>query len=103
MSGVDLADGRQVRKGAASSVAQWVRDNGGTPPDELGRTVDGISAVGGTPLVVAEKAAGDGPGGGGPARALGVIYLKDIIKEGLPQRFAQMPTMAILTVLITAD
>ena len=55
MSGVNLADGRQVRKGAASSVAQWVRDNGGTPPPDLGGMVDGISAVGGTPLVVAEK------------------------------------------------
>jgi len=103
MSGVDLADGRQVRKGAASSVAQWVRDNGGTPPDELGRTVDGISAVGGTPLVVAEKAAGDGPGGGGPARALGVIYLKDIIKEGIAERFAEMRKMGIRTVMITGD
>jgi K+-transporting ATPase ATPase B chain len=98
MSGVNLADGRQVRKGAASSVAQWVRDNGGTPPDELGRTVDGISAVGGTPLVVAEKAAG-----GGPARGLGVIYLKDIVKEGIAERFAEMRKMGIRTVMITGD
>src|ERR1700741_709150 len=51
MSGIALADGREVRKGAASSVAKWVRDNGGSPPDELGGMVDGISAVGGTPLV----------------------------------------------------
>jgi potassium-transporting ATPase ATP-binding subunit len=98
MSGVNLADGRQVRKGAASSVAQWVRDNGGTPPDELGRTVDGISAVGGTPLVVAEK-----PAGGGSARALGVIYLKDIVKEGIAERFAEMRRMGIRTVMITGD
>ncbi|MGH3212361.1 MAG: potassium-transporting ATPase subunit KdpB, partial [Trebonia sp.] len=58
MSGVDLADGREVRKGAASSVQQWVRDNGGNPPADLGALVDGISAAGGTPLVVAEKVNG---------------------------------------------
>jgi potassium-transporting ATPase ATP-binding subunit len=96
MSGVDMADGRRVRKGAASSVAQWVRDNGGTPPDELGRTVDGISAVGGTPLVVAEKA-------NGTTRALGVVYLKDIVKEGIAERFAEMRKMGIRTVMITGD
>jgi potassium-transporting ATPase ATP-binding subunit len=96
MSGIDLADGRQVRKGAASSVAQWVRDNGGTTPDELGGMVDGISAVGGTPLVVAERA-------GGTARALGVIYLKDIVKEGIAERFAEMRAMGIRTVMITGD
>jgi potassium-transporting ATPase ATP-binding subunit len=96
MSGVNLADGREVRKGAASSVAQWVRDNGGSPPDELGRMVDGISAVGGTPLVVAEK-------NNGPARALGVIYLKDIVKEGIAERFAEMRKMGIRTVMITGD
>ena len=96
MSGIDLADSRQVRKGAASSVAQWVRDNGGTPPAELGGMVDGISSVGGTPLVVAEKS-------GGSARALGVIYLKDIVKEGIAERFAEMRTMGIRTVMITGD
>jgi K+-transporting ATPase ATPase B chain len=96
MSGIDLADGRQVRKGAASSVAQWVRDNGGTPPEELGGMVDGISAVGGTPLVVAEKV-------GGGAKALGVIYLKDIVKEGIAERFAEMRKMGIRTVMITGD
>ncbi len=97
MSGVNLADGREVRKGAASSVAQWVRDHGGTPPSELGGMVDGISAVGGTPLVVAEKDPG------GPARALGVVYLKDIVKEGIAERFAEMRTMGIRTVMITGD
>jgi potassium-transporting ATPase ATP-binding subunit len=96
MSGVNLADGREVRKGAASSVAQWVRDNGGTPPDELGGMVDGISAVGGTPLVVAEK-------NNGAARAMGVIYLKDIVKEGIAERFAEMRKMGIRTVMITGD
>ncbi|MGH3407275.1 MAG: potassium-transporting ATPase subunit KdpB [Streptosporangiaceae bacterium] len=96
MSGVDLADGREVRKGAAASVAQWIRDNGGNPPDELGGMVDGISGVGGTPLVVAEA-------DHGTARALGVIYLKDIVKEGIAERFAEMRKMGIKTVMITGD
>ena len=96
MSGVNLADGREVRKGAASSVQQWIRDNGGTPPAELGQMVDDISAVGGTPLVVAEKA-------NGTAKALGVVYLKDIVKEGIAERFAEMRAMGIRTVMITGD
>jgi potassium-transporting ATPase ATP-binding subunit len=96
MSGIDLAGGRQVRKGAAASVSQWVRDNGGTPPDELAAMVDGISGVGGTPLVVAEHDKG-------AARALGVIYLKDIVKEGIAERFAEMRRMGIRTVMITGD
>ncbi|HUA30999.1 MAG TPA: potassium-transporting ATPase subunit KdpB [Streptosporangiaceae bacterium] len=96
MSGVDLADGRQVRKGAAASVSQWIRDNGGTPPPGLGQTVDSISGVGGTPLVVAERA-------NGTAKALGVIYLKDIVKEGIAERFAEMRAMGIRTVMITGD
>jgi K+-transporting ATPase ATPase B chain len=96
MSGVDLADGREVRKGAASAVRQWVRDNGGTPPADLGEMVDGISAAGGTPLVVAEKV-------NGTARALGVIQLKDIVKQGIAERFAEMRAMGIRTVMITGD
>jgi potassium-transporting ATPase ATP-binding subunit len=96
MSGVNLADGREVRKGAASSVAEWVRDNGGTPPAELGQIVDGISAAGGTPLLVAEKT-------NGTARALGVIYLKDIVKQGIAERFGEMRAMGIRTVMITGD
>jgi K+-transporting ATPase ATPase B chain len=96
MSGIDLADGRQVRKGASASVIQWIRDNGGTPPAGLVQMVDGISGVGGTPLVVAEKA-------NGTARALGVIYLKDIVKEGIAERFAEMRKMGIRTVMITGD
>jgi len=103
MSGVDLADGRQVRKGAAASVSQWIRDNGGEPPAGLGHTVDSISGVGGTPLVVADKPAHGGAGGGGGARALGVIYLKDIVKEGIAERFAEMRKMGIRTVMITGD
>jgi K+-transporting ATPase ATPase B chain len=97
MSGVNLADGREVRKGAANSVATWIRENGGTPPEQLGVLVDGISAAGGTPLVVAEKSPG------GVARALGVIHLKDIVKQGISERFAEMRAMGIRTVMITGD
>jgi K+-transporting ATPase ATPase B chain len=96
MSGVDLADGREVRKGASSAVREWVRDNGGTLPAELGQTVDSISGAGGTPLVVAEKV-------DGTARALGVIYLKDIVKQGIAERFQEMRAMGIRTVMITGD
>jgi potassium-transporting ATPase ATP-binding subunit len=96
MSGIDLAGGRQVRKGASSAVRQWIRDNGGEPPAGLGAMVDSISGVGGTPLVVAEK-------DNGTARALGVIYLKDIVKEGIAERFAEMRKMGIRTVMITGD
>ena len=96
MSGVDLADGRQVRKGAAASVAAWIRENGGTPRRELGGTVDEISGAGGTPLVVAERH-------DGTARALGVINLKDIVKEGIAERFDEMRAMGIRTVMITGD
>jgi potassium-transporting ATPase ATP-binding subunit len=98
MSGVDLADGEEVRKGASSSVQNWISENGGTTPPELGQTVDSISGAGGTPLVVAEK-----PADGGPARALGVIYLKDVIKPGIKERFDELRKMGIKTVMITGD
>ncbi len=96
MSGVDLADGRQVRKGAASAVMKWVRDQGGHPTAEVGTSVDAISASGGTPLVVAEAT-------GGTARALGVVHLKDVVKEGMRERFDEMRRMGIRTVMITGD
>jgi K+-transporting ATPase ATPase B chain len=96
MSGVDLHDGRQVRKGASSAVREWIRSSGGTPPQELGQMVDAISAAGGTPLVVAERH-------NGTARALGVIHLKDIVKEGIAERFAELRKMGIRTVMITGD
>ncbi|HEX9066994.1 MAG TPA: potassium-transporting ATPase subunit KdpB [Streptosporangiaceae bacterium] len=102
MSGIDLAGGRQVRKGASSAVREWIRQSGGTPTDDLGQVVDGISSAGGTPLVVAERY-GDGLGGGQTARALGVIHLKDIVKEGIGERFAEMRKMGIRTVMITGD
>ncbi len=97
MSGVNLADGREVRKGAASAVTSWVTEHGGTVPGELGALVDEISAAGGTPLVVAERPAD------GAAQALGVIHLKDIVKEGIRERFAEMRAMGIRTVMITGD
>jgi K+-transporting ATPase ATPase B chain len=95
MSGCDV-DGREVRKGAASSVRAWVRENGGLPPAGLGAVVDGIASAGGTPLVVAEN----GPDG---ARALGVVHLKDIVKQGIRERFGEMRAMGIRTVMITGD
>ncbi len=101
MSGVDLALGngavRHVRKGAATAVMKWVRDNGGHPSEQVGPLVDGISATGGTPLLVAEHVRGQ------PARALGVIHLKDIVKQGMRQRFDEMRRMGIRTVMITGD
>ncbi|GIH11938.1 potassium-transporting ATPase subunit KdpB [Rugosimonospora africana] len=101
MSGVDLSEegggsNRQLRKGAATAVAEWVRSQGGTVPDQIGDIVDGISAVGGTPLVVGETVAGT-------ARVLGVIHLKDVVKQGMRQRFDEMRRMGIRTVMITGD
>ena len=75
---------------------KWVRDNGGHPTDEVGATVDAIAASGGTPLVVAERSTGR-------PRALGVINLKDVVKEGMRERFAEMRRMGIRTVMITGD
>ncbi|WP_434093928.1 potassium-transporting ATPase subunit KdpB [Nonomuraea pusilla] len=91
MSGVNL-DGREVRKGAATAVMKWVRDHGGHPTEEVGHLVDGISGSGGTPLVVAEK-----------DRVLGVIHLKDVVKQGMRERFDEMRRMGIRTVMITGD
>jgi K+-transporting ATPase ATPase B chain len=100
MSGVDIHDdggNRSIRKGAATAVLRWVRDHGGRPTDEIGSMVDAISGQGGTPLVVAEHIEGE------PARALGVIQLKDIVKQGMRQRFDEMRRMGIRTVMITGD
>ncbi len=91
MSGLDI-DGRQIRKGAAESVKQWVGEQGGTAPEELGDVVDRIARAGSTPLVVA-----DGPS------VLGVIELKDVVKQGIRERFAEMRAMGIRTIMITGD
>jgi K+-transporting ATPase ATPase B chain len=101
MSGVDI-QGRAVRKGAADSVRRWVEEQGGTISAELGRAVDSISAQGGTPLVVAESSVPGRPSLR-PPRALGVIYLKDIVKPGIAERFADLRRMGIRTVMITGD
>ena len=102
MSGVDLRPGdgqpgRQIRKGAAGAVTAWVRDNGGTVLPRTSELVDGISAAGGTPLVVAERVNERAP------VVLGVIQLKDIVKEGMSQRFDELRRMGIRTVMITGD
>jgi K+-transporting ATPase ATPase B chain len=96
MSGVDLDNDHRLRKGAASSVAEWVRSEGGRVTTELGDIVDGISAAGGTPLVVGEVVEGQ-------ARVLGVIHLKDVVKQGMRERFDEMRRMGIRTVMITGD
>ncbi|MEU8693818.1 potassium-transporting ATPase subunit KdpB [Streptomyces sp. NPDC048665] len=97
MSGVDLPGGRRLRKGAAAAVAGWVEDNGGTVPVALDACVEQVSASGGTPLAVAECT------GDGPARLLGVVHLKDVVKPGLRERFAELRRMGIRTVMITGD
>ena len=91
MSGIEWR-GRSIRKGAADSVRRWVEEQGGHAPDGLEVVVDGISVHGGTPLVVAEGSC-----------ILGVIHLKDTIKEGMVERFAEMRRMGIRTVMITGD
>ncbi|WP_370107284.1 potassium-transporting ATPase subunit KdpB, partial [Streptacidiphilus sp. BW17] len=96
MSGVDV-DGESIRKGAAAAVASWVLEHGGRTSNELDVAVERISNLGGTPLVVAEKK------GSEPARVLGVIYLKDVVKPGIKERFAEMRAMGIKTVMITGD
>ncbi|MGB6008671.1 potassium-transporting ATPase subunit KdpB [Castellaniella sp.] len=91
MSGLDI-DGRQLRKGAASAIQSHVEQLGGEFPDEVARTVADIARNGGTPLAVAEG-----------ARVLGVVELKDIIKGGIRERFAELRGMGIRTVMITGD
>jgi len=100
MSGLDLP-GRKIRKGAGSAVVKWVHSTG-TPASSpamagIERLVEQVSATGGTPLVVAEQR------GSEPARLLGVIHLKDVVKEGMRERFDEMRAMGIRTVMITGD
>jgi len=92
MSGVNF-NGFEIRKGAADAIAQYLQQNGCKLPTEVQAQVDQIARSGGTPLVVAEKARG----------ALGVIELKDIVKGGIRDRFAQLRAMGIKTVMITGD
>ncbi|MER6384401.1 potassium-transporting ATPase subunit KdpB [Streptomyces sp. NPDC001127] len=100
MSGVDLRwdNGAvcAIRKGAAQQVIDWVQMYGGRVPPEARRYADAVAAAGGTPLLVAVHD-GDGP------RALGVIQLKDVVKDGIRERFAELRRMGIKTVMITGD
>jgi K+-transporting ATPase ATPase B chain len=91
MSGLDMGE-RFVRKGAADSVRRWVEQRGGTVPVDLGPIVEQISTTGGTPLAVSDG-----------ARILGVIHLKDTVKEGMRERFDEMRVMGIRTIMITGD
>ena len=92
MSGVDLPQGRTLRKGAADAIRQHVQALGGTFPAALKSAVDEVSRRGSTPLVVS-----DGP------RALGVVELKDVVKGGIKERFAELRRMGIKTVMVTGD
>ncbi len=91
MSGLDIG-GRSVRKGAAESVRRWAVEQGGTVPEGLDEAVGQVARAGSTPLVVA-----DGP------TILGVIELKDVVKQGIKEKFAEMRQMGIRTVMITGD
>ncbi len=91
MSGVNL-NGREIRKGASDAIAKYLAAQGTAVPPELQTKIDELARSGGTPLVVAER-----------QRALGVIYLKDIVKGGMRDRFDQLRAMGIRTVMITGD
>ena len=91
MSGVDY-DGNEIRKGAADAIKEYVIKNGGTYSKECEDVVQSIASKGGTPLVVSKN-----------HRVLGVIYLKDIIKQGVKEKFADLRKMGIKTIMITGD
>jgi K+-transporting ATPase ATPase B chain len=91
MSGITF-DGRDIRKGAVDAIQQWVQERGSSLPAELLARVEQIAHTGGTPLAVAEN-----------GRPLGAVHLKDIVKGGIRERFAQLRTMGIKTVMITGD
>ncbi|WP_329530651.1 potassium-transporting ATPase subunit KdpB [Streptomyces sp. NBC_01450] len=95
MSGVDV-DGRKIRKGAAGSVITWVKEQGGTVSKDADTLANRISEAGGTPLLVAVEDTGG-------ARILGVIHLKDVVKEGMRERFDELRRMGIKTIMITGD
>ncbi|MFE7774807.1 potassium-transporting ATPase subunit KdpB [Streptomyces sp. NPDC057445] len=95
MSGVDV-DGRKVRKGATAAVMAWVQEHGGQIADDADQAANRISQAGGTPLLVALQ---DDMG----ARVLGVIHLKDVVKDGMRERFDELRRMGIKTVMITGD
>lgn len=92
MSGVDLPDGTCVRKGASDAIEQYVKEQGGTIPDDLHAHVEEVSSLGGTPLVVCEN-----------DQVLGVIYLKDTVKPGMAERFERLRAIGIKTIMCTGD
>ncbi|WP_442864728.1 potassium-transporting ATPase subunit KdpB [Aeromicrobium sp. HA] len=94
MSGVDLPDGRSIRKGAGSAVTAWL---GVAPSDIVTDTIDSIARLGGTPLVIAET----DPDGKGTV--LGVVQLTDVVKQGMTERFEELRAMGIRTVMVTGD
>jgi K+-transporting ATPase ATPase B chain len=91
MSGITI-DGRDIRKGAVDAIAKWVGERGGSLPGAMTARTDEIARSGGTPLAVAEN-----------GRPLGIVHLKDIVKGGIRERFAQLRAMGIKTVMITGD
>ena len=91
MSGLDV-DGRQIRKGAAEAVGRWVREQGGQTSSEVDQIVERVARAGSTPLAVADG-----------SDLLGVIELKDMVKEGIRERFAEMRAIGIRTIMITGD
>ncbi|WP_025852485.1 potassium-transporting ATPase subunit KdpB [Paenibacillus ehimensis] len=92
MSGIDLADGRKVRKGAVDAVKKWVQAQGGVIPSDLEAKGDAIASEGGTPLAVAVD-----------REIFGLIYLKDTVKPGMRERFEQLRKMGIKTIMCTGD
>ena len=92
MSGTDLADGTEIRKGAVDAIKGFVRSRGGQIPPDLDEAYERVSRLGGTPLAVGQG-----------SEIYGVIYLKDIIKPGIRERFDQMRQMGIRTVMLTGD
>ncbi len=92
MSGLDLAGGRSIRKGAPDAVRAWVRERGGADVNVLAGDVDRIARAGGTPLLLAED-----------RQILGVIALRDILKPNMKERFDRLRAMGIRTIMITGD
>lgn len=92
MSGVDLPDGTLVRKGAGDAISRYVKERGGKIPNDLQKQIDHIAGLGGTPLAVCEN-----------NRVLGIIYLKDTVKEGMAERFARLRAIGIKTIMCTGD
>lgn len=92
MSGIDLPDSTEIRKGAYDAIAQYVNENGGKTPEDLQKLVEKVSSLGGTPLTVCEN-----------NRVLGVIYLKDTVKPGMKERFERLRAIGIKTIMCTGD